>query len=131
MKRLSCVFFVAGLAGVTGGCNRTNSSDPPTARTGAVERVQRDAKSIEARSKHSIDEFAAEADAAVRKTGEHLKHEAGQHADELSALAASIAEDEKDRALDIPEAVDQALERHTRRWHENRRRREEQASARE
>jgi hypothetical protein len=131
MKRLSCMFFVAGLAGVTGGCNRSAPSEAPTTHTGAVERVQGDAKSIESRARQNIDDFAAEADAAVRKAGNHIKKEAGQHADDLSAFAASIAEDAKDRALDIPEAVDQALERHTRRWKENRRLREEQSSARD
>ena len=136
MKKLSCVLLLAGLAGVTGGCNKTASTEPPTARTGAVERVKvervkRDAKSIELQARRDIDEFAAEADAAVRKAGTNIKKEAGKHADDLSAFAASMAEDAKDRALDIPEAVDQALERHTRRWHDNRRRREEQSSARE
>ncbi len=116
------------------GYGRLQSKRPgeaQTTHTGAVERVHRDAKAVEARTKKNIDDFAAEADAAVRKAGDHIKNEAGQHADDLSALAASIAEDAKDRALDIPEAVDQALERHTRRWHENRRRREEQSSARD
>ena len=131
MKKLSCVLLLAGLAGVTEGCNKTASTEPPTTRTSAVERGEREAKSIELQARRGIDEFAEEADATIRKAGDHIKKEAGQHADELSAFAASIAEDAKDRALDIPEAVDQALERHTRRWHDNRRRREEQSSARD
>jgi hypothetical protein len=131
MKKLSCVLLLAGLAGVTGGCNKTASTEPTTTRTSALEQGNREAKSVELQARRNIDDFAAEADAAVRKAGTHIKKEAGKHADDLSAFAASIAEDAKDRALDIPEAVDQALERHTQRWHENRRRREEQSSARD
>ena len=47
MKKLSCVLLLAGLAGVTGGCNKTASTEPQTTRTSAVERVKRDARSVE------------------------------------------------------------------------------------
>lgn len=131
MRKLSCVVLLAGLVGATGGCNKSSSTEAPTTRTSAVERGKTEAKAIESHAKRDIDEFAAEAEATVRKAGTQIKKHAGQHADDLSAFAASIAEDAKDRALDIPEAIDQALERHTRRWQDNRRRREEQSSTRE
>ena len=49
---------------------------------------------------------------------------------DLSAFAVQIAEDAKDRAVDIPDMVDQALERHTRRFHENRRKTKQAESRR-
>jgi hypothetical protein len=131
MKKLSCVLVLSCLAAATGGCNKTASTEPPTTRTSAVEQVKRDAKSIEEQTRRDIDQLAAEAEAAIRKAGMNVKKQAGKHADDLSAFAAAMAEDAKDRALDIPEVVDRALERHTRRWQDNRRRREEQSSVRD
>jgi hypothetical protein len=125
------MLLISGLPAVIGGCNKSESTQPATTRTSAVERVTQDARSIESRTRRDIDQLAAEAEAAIRKAGTNIRKEAGKHSDDLSAFAASIAEDAKDRALDIPEAVDQALERHTRRWHDNRRRREEQSSIRD
>jgi len=120
MPKLTGILLAAGLLLLPLGCNKTAVPEPRAATEAKTSRIESEAQAVKLRTQESIEDFAAETEAAVRKASKRLTSDAGKRADELSAFAAQMAEDAKDRALDIPDVVDRALERHTRRWHEKR-----------
>jgi hypothetical protein len=121
MQKLSWMLLLLGLAPLSLGCNKSSAPEQTTSHGSAVEGIAQEERAIKLRAKREIDEITEEAEAAVRKARARVKTAAEKKSADLSAFAVQIAEDAKDRAVDIPDMVDQALERHTRRFHENRR----------
>lgn len=110
MKQL--IWLLAGLSVCGWGCGQSS----PTTHTSSTEeavplrearrQVDRHARDVE----QGLDALAADVEEAIHGSRDHLKdrlkQETKKHSDQLSEFAAKMAEDAKDRAIDIPEMVD-------------------------
>ena len=59
------------------------------------------------RLRADMDRMAAEVKTSVQKTQSDLETDARRKRDEMAEFAAQMAEDAKDRALDIPDVLDE------------------------
>lgn len=103
------LLIAAGLLVAITGCGKQGSETPKSKN--AVDRVIGDVQRSterEARRLHNdLDEMAAEARNAAERARTGAGNKAKQEADKLSDYAARMAEDAKDRAMDIPDAIDE------------------------
>lgn len=105
MCAVICVFTL--------GCN-TSSTPPQSSPSDRVSQAIDDGREVIEKHKRGVasdlDDMAKQVQNAIGGTKNQFKSQAEKKADELSQFAAQMAEDAKDRAIDMPEMVDMMFE---------------------
>jgi hypothetical protein len=111
MKRFS--WLLAALCAATLGCNKGSTPEPPSASNRVSQAVDDGRRVVDLHSRHvekELDDMANDVHDAIGGVHHQFKTQAEKKAEELSEFAAEMAEDAKDRAVDMPEMVDMMFE---------------------
>jgi hypothetical protein len=111
MKRF--VWLFVALSPCFLGCNQGSPNSPPAASdrsSQTVDRGQRVGEQLQRDVEKDLDDLANDVHDAIGGVRKRFRTEAEKKADELSEFAARMAEDAKDRAIDVPEMVDMMFE---------------------
>jgi hypothetical protein len=107
----SASLLLVGLLFLAIGCGK--ESTPPAASTHkrGFDRLADEAGQTYDRNSRQVrqdfDDLAAETERTVKHAKKSLTKEAKKHRDDLAEFAAQMAEDAKDRAMDIPDVMDE------------------------